>query len=49
MNIWDIVFAVLIAAALVAAIVFIRAKKSKDKGCCGCAGCSGNCSCCNVK
>lgn len=47
MNIWDIVFAVLIAAALVAAIVIIRVKKVKGKGCCGdCSQCGGGCSFC---
>ena len=49
MNIWDIVFALLLVIALVFAVRSAIIKKKQGKCCGGCAGCSGDCSCCNAK
>ena len=43
MNRISIVIAVLLAAAVIAALVFVRKHKSGCGGCSGCEGCSKSC------
>ena len=41
MGVGDLIVLFLVAACVVAVLIYMRKQKKEGKSCCGCAGCSG--------